>query len=73
MIKKSMENHKIDFASKKEIESRNNYTDVLPYDYNRVVLSICDNDIHSHYINASYVDVSSIAQSNINQHFKKNL
>uniref|UniRef100_A0A914DJ50 Tyrosine-protein phosphatase domain-containing protein n=1 Tax=Acrobeloides nanus TaxID=290746 RepID=A0A914DJ50_9BILA len=35
---------------------RNQYPDTLPYDYNRVILSIKGNDENSHYINANYVE-----------------
>uniref|UniRef100_A0A915L2Q7 Tyrosine-protein phosphatase domain-containing protein n=1 Tax=Romanomermis culicivorax TaxID=13658 RepID=A0A915L2Q7_ROMCU len=56
MIKKSAENHRMDYSKMKEFEIKNHYPEVLPFDYNRVLLSIQDNDPFSHYINASYVD-----------------
>lgn len=37
---------------------KNNYTDTLPYDHNRVMLSIRGEDEETTYINASYVQVS---------------
>lgn len=67
MIKKASENHKMEYATAKEVELRNNYPDVLPFDYNRVILSTLPSEPHSHYVNASYVDVSKNA--NIDSHF----
>lgn len=36
------------------------FQDTLPYDYNRVILPRIDGDENSHYINASYVNVSNV-------------
>ncbi|CDW55149.1 Receptor type tyrosine protein phosphatase mu [Trichuris trichiura] len=41
---------------------KNNYPDILPYDFNRVILHPLPLDSSSHYINASYIDVSSFFQ-----------
>lgn len=43
---------------------RNQYSDTLPYDHARVILSMKGNDENSHYINASYVSVSRWFKSN---------
>lgn len=59
MVKKSQENHRMEYALHKENSSKNYYPETLPYDYNRVILKPVPNIPHSHYINASYVDVSS--------------
>lgn len=40
------------------MESRNQFPDTLPYDYNRVILRKLPGDKNSHYANASYVNVS---------------
>lgn len=40
------------------MESRNQFPDTLPYDYNRVILRTIPDDKNSHYANASYVNVS---------------
>lgn len=40
------------------MEKRNQFPDVLPYDYNRVILRKLPGDKNSHYANASYVNVS---------------
>lgn len=40
------------------MNKRNQYPDILPYDFNRVILKKLPNDEDSHYINASYVNVS---------------
>lgn len=49
---------------------KNQYNDVLPYDYNRVMLSIRGTDEDSHYINASYVQVSNISTIESKVYFK---
>ena len=36
------------------------FQDTLPYDHNRVILPRVGNDENSHYINASYVNVSPL-------------
>lgn len=41
----------------KEVADKNQYPEILPFDYNRVVLSRSPTDPYSHYINASYVNV----------------
>uniref|UniRef100_A0A915JQ48 Uncharacterized protein n=1 Tax=Romanomermis culicivorax TaxID=13658 RepID=A0A915JQ48_ROMCU len=57
MIRKAFDNcHKSDYASSKELEQKNNYLDVLPFDDNRVTLQELPSCSHSTYINASYVD-----------------
>uniref|UniRef100_A0A914VYM6 Uncharacterized protein n=1 Tax=Plectus sambesii TaxID=2011161 RepID=A0A914VYM6_9BILA len=58
MIKKSLDPQKTrtDVASQKEVSDRNPYPDILPYDYNRVVLPRLPGDPQSHYCNASYVN-----------------
>ncbi|CAG9530963.1 unnamed protein product [Cercopithifilaria johnstoni] len=38
------------------MESRNQFPDTLPYDYNRVILRKLPDDKNSHYANASYVN-----------------
>lgn len=57
MIKRSQEDHAMEFATKKENRDKNCYPEVLPYDYNRVILKTLPHIPNSHYINASYVDV----------------
>lgn len=39
---------------------RNQYSDTIPYDYNRVILETRPSSEDSHYINASYVQASTI-------------
>ncbi|XP_078248412.1 receptor-type tyrosine-protein phosphatase C isoform X4 [Pogona vitticeps] len=43
-------------ARKSYNQNKNRYVDILPYDYNRVVLSGMANDPGSDYINASHID-----------------
>lgn len=40
----------------KQNPSKNRYSNILPFDFNRVILSTADGD--SDYINASFIDVS---------------
>ncbi|KFM78750.1 Receptor-type tyrosine-protein phosphatase T, partial [Stegodyphus mimosarum] len=35
---------------------KNRYGNILPYDHSRVILDAIDNDPHSDYIHASYID-----------------
>ncbi|XP_056615791.1 receptor-type tyrosine-protein phosphatase C-like [Triplophysa dalaica] len=52
-IPRIFSNYTIKEAKKQGNQSRNRYVDILPYDYNRVVLSTdADND----YINASFIE-----------------
>lgn len=53
-----MDDHAMEFAGKKENSYKNCYPEVVPYDYNRVILKNLPNIPDAHYINASYVDVS---------------
>ncbi|MGH0158900.1 UNVERIFIED_CONTAM: hypothetical protein FKN15_069192 [Acipenser sinensis] len=39
-------------------QSKNRYVDILPYDYNRAILSPINGEAGSEYINASFIDVS---------------
>ncbi|KAL1230009.1 Receptor-type tyrosine-protein phosphatase kappa [Trichinella pseudospiralis] len=54
MLKQIVENHKSEYGYLNL--KKNNYPDVLPFDYNRVILKPIPNEPNSHYINASYVD-----------------
>ncbi|XP_041711751.1 receptor-type tyrosine-protein phosphatase V isoform X2 [Coregonus clupeaformis] len=42
---------------------KNRYPYILPYDHSRVRLSLLDSQLHSDYINASYVPVSTLCLS----------
>ncbi|PIK62604.1 putative receptor-type tyrosine-protein phosphatase T isoform X2 [Apostichopus japonicus] len=45
-----------DVASKPENKTKNRYGNIIPYDHSRVVLATINNDPHSDYISASYID-----------------
>ncbi|KAJ8039810.1 Receptor-type tyrosine-protein phosphatase T [Holothuria leucospilota] len=45
-----------DVAAKPENKKKNRYGNIIPYNSSRVVLEIYNNDPHSDYINASYID-----------------
>ncbi|XP_065115598.1 receptor-type tyrosine-protein phosphatase C isoform X4 [Paramisgurnus dabryanus] len=51
-IPRIFSNYTIKEAKKQENQSKNRYVDILPYDYNRVVLTEGSND----YINASFIE-----------------
>uniref|UniRef100_A0A1I7SW86 Tyrosine-protein phosphatase domain-containing protein n=1 Tax=Bursaphelenchus xylophilus TaxID=6326 RepID=A0A1I7SW86_BURXY len=55
MILRSIDPTKCTTEIGSRMGERNQYSDTLPYDNTRVVLSIIDDDPDSHYINASYV------------------
>ncbi len=61
MIKRSQDPQKCrsEIGSMKEVADKNQYPEILPFDYNRVILSRSPLDPYSHYINASYVNVGS--------------
>ncbi|KHJ47866.1 Protein-tyrosine phosphatase [Trichuris suis] len=54
MLKKVAECHKSEYGLLNL--KKNNYPDILPYDFNRVILHPLPLDSSSHYINASYID-----------------
>uniref|UniRef100_A0AC35U5K7 Receptor-type tyrosine-protein phosphatase kappa n=1 Tax=Rhabditophanes sp. KR3021 TaxID=114890 RepID=A0AC35U5K7_9BILA len=57
MVKRSLKADKCKTEVASTMPSdRNPYPDVLPYDYNRVVLKTLPHDENSHYCNASYID-----------------
>ncbi|XP_072044699.1 receptor-type tyrosine-protein phosphatase kappa-like [Amphiura filiformis] len=43
-------------AKKPENRTKNRYKNIIPYDHSRVVLEVLNDDEHSDYINASYID-----------------
>lgn len=45
-----------DIASKPENKTKNRYGNIIPYDESRVVLPVINDNPHSDYINASYID-----------------
>uniref|UniRef100_A0AAR2LF44 Receptor-type tyrosine-protein phosphatase epsilon n=1 Tax=Pygocentrus nattereri TaxID=42514 RepID=A0AAR2LF44_PYGNA len=47
-------------ASREENKDKNRYPNILPYDHSRVALSHIDDRMCSDYINASYIDVSTV-------------
>uniref|UniRef100_A0A671MPQ5 Receptor-type tyrosine-protein phosphatase C n=1 Tax=Sinocyclocheilus anshuiensis TaxID=1608454 RepID=A0A671MPQ5_9TELE len=53
-IPRIFSNYTIKEAKKQENQSKNRYVDILPYDYNRVILSAGGED---NYINASFIEV----------------
>uniref|UniRef100_A0A671MII5 Receptor-type tyrosine-protein phosphatase C n=1 Tax=Sinocyclocheilus anshuiensis TaxID=1608454 RepID=A0A671MII5_9TELE len=52
-IPRIFSNYTIKEAKKQENQSKNRYVDILPYDYNRVILSAGGED---NYINASFIE-----------------
>ncbi|KJH43715.1 hypothetical protein DICVIV_10274 [Dictyocaulus viviparus] len=58
MINRSIDTTKCRSDVGISLTERNPYPDTLPYDYNRVILPRLPCDENSHYINASYVNVS---------------
>lgn len=60
MVLRSVDQQKCTTEIGSKMGERNQYSDTLPYDYNRVVLSLRGGDPDSHYINASYVQVCFI-------------
>lgn len=57
MVVRSVDQQKCTTEIASKMGDKNNYSDTLPYDYNRVILSTRGDDMDSHYINASYVQV----------------
>ncbi|KIH56585.1 hypothetical protein ANCDUO_13233 [Ancylostoma duodenale] len=58
MINRSIDTSKCRSDVGSTLSDRNPYPDTLPYDYNRVILPRLPCDENSHYVNASYVNVS---------------
>lgn len=57
MVLRSIDQQKCKTEIASKMGDKNNYPDTVPYDYNRVVISMRGEDEDSHYINASYVQV----------------
>lgn len=55
MVLRSVDQQKCTTEVGSKMGEKNSYSDVLPYDYNRVILSIKNDDPETQYINASYV------------------
>jgi protein tyrosine phosphatase len=55
MVLRSVEQQKCTTEIGTKMGEKNQYSDVLPYDYNRVVLSMRGEDPDSQYVNASFV------------------
>ncbi|OQR75318.1 receptor-type tyrosine-protein phosphatase kappa-like [Tropilaelaps mercedesae] len=56
MLATKAEGHSQRHANKPANDLKNSYKKLLPYDYNRVVLSTTDDQEDSDYINATYID-----------------
>jgi protein tyrosine phosphatase len=61
MVLRSVDQQKCSTEVGSKMGDKNQYSDILPYDYNRVVLSMRNEDPETQYINASFVQVTFVS------------